>query len=172
MFRFSKSLCFCSATIRFWSFSNFQSVCSGYSRKFILKIFLVRIFRASEFCNFQWCTMLHQGHRWRFLTLPSFYSDTYLIQKFWNSEITKSLVQLILWVSDTSQGSSQSSHFGQSQTGQSRHFWWWQLERDLKNFTTTSQNFIRPKFKWNFSHLTEDPWKPTVYPTLLLQSFE
>ena len=162
MFRFSKSLCFCSAAIRFWSFSIFQSVCSGYSRKFILKIFLVRIFQASEFCNFQWYTMLHQDRRWRSLTLPSFNSDTYLIEKFRSSETNKSLVQFISWVSDTSQGSSQSSHMGQSQIGQSRHFWWWQLERDLNNFSIPVWNLTRPKIKWNISYLTEDPWKPTV----------
>ena len=163
MFRFSKSLCFCSATIRFWSFSNFQSVCSGYSRKFILKIFLVQIFQASKFCNFQWYTMLHQDRRLRFLTLPSFYSGTYLIQKSIEFlKLKKPLVRFISWVSDTSQGSSQSSHMGQSQIGQSRHFWWWQLERDLNNFSIPVWNLTRPKIKWNISYLTEDPWKPTV----------
>ena len=47
-------------------------------RELILKIFLVRIFQAWVFYNFQWCTMLRQGHHWRFLVLPSFYSDTYI----------------------------------------------------------------------------------------------
>ena len=74
LLKFMQSLAlWLSLRVSGWHIENFK--------KYIVKIFLVQIFRAWEFCNFQWCTMLHQGHRWRFLTLPSFYSDTYMIPK-------------------------------------------------------------------------------------------